>query len=92
MSHRHPDLLNKNDIILAHFRCFGKNLALLKKVIKIVNERIKLIRTNKVFWEQVSRKFSKDFGIENDSLIEFDFMKEHFLNKKDLDNGFFDLQ
>lgn len=86
----HPSTLKKDDNLVSHFVCYGKNIAKIKKVMKIINDNMKNIRTNYSFWETVLKQFAKDAQIQYESPERFFGTRETFKFKKDVDSGYFD--
>lgn len=94
ISFDHPlnNLDKKEDgLDLAYIACSGPNLEKLKKVIGIINDVIKMTRTNEAFWEKTLVKFFKDVEMPYVSPQKYFATKFNFLNKKKIDSGYYDL-
>lgn len=90
-SHIHPNKLTKDDLAVAHLRCFASDFKKLNKTMAVINAKIKLLRSNKDFWDKVLSNFSKDFNLPFISASDYYYMKGSFKYKKELDRGDFDV-
>lgn len=90
IAHVHPNSFTDNDLLLSYHYCTGKNLSKLKKVMSIINEQTKNLRTNNNFWHKVLAQWAKKHEVPYQSPSEFYGLSENFKRKAQIDQGFFD--
>lgn len=90
-SHKEPSSITFDDYYVNVNRCEGEDLGKLKKVIQIINDRIVKMRGNYSFWSKVLKQFSIDTKTNYQPPEIFFFTKETFINKRKIQEGFFDI-
>lgn len=83
--------LTMDDLNTVYVFCVSENLSKLKKVMKIINTTIIKYRTNEVFWDEVSKKYTEKLKISPLKKEEMFSIKENFNYKTQLDQGIFDI-
>lgn len=85
-----PATLTIEDTKVHFYRCLGKDLVKLQKIVRLINETTKKYRTNLEFWAQVLKQYAIDVNIPYVSPEKFYFYRENFKLKKEIDNSLFD--